>query len=308
MSNTRDASFPTIIGLGHVLAIVLVTQADGQSVAPSADAHNTTGANWSKRGREDLAIAEFSEAIRIAPNFYLAYYNRGVSWERQRRADLATADYDAAIRLNPGFAPAYLNRGILRDGQRQYDLAVADYNETIRLQPGEARAFMNRANIWDDKGRYDLAVADYNEAIRLNPGFVLAYHNRGICWKRQGRHDRAVADFGEVIRLDPSFIKAYADRALLLAAGNENIRDGKRAFQDASVAYRLGPKTDGFFAEVLAAAYAECGDFKQAVDYQEKAAALFTDSARRRFAYERRDWYRQQRPYRLTAAEPARRR
>jgi len=50
-----------------------------------------------KQGKPDLAIAEYTEALRIAPEYLLCYVNRGRAYEQTGQFQLALADYQHAL-------------------------------------------------------------------------------------------------------------------------------------------------------------------------------------------------------------------
>jgi hypothetical protein len=58
----------------------------------------------------------------------------------------AVQDYGEAIRLEPQFGLAYLNRGIAYAKLGEHQRAVQDYDENIRLNRQNARAYYSRAN------------------------------------------------------------------------------------------------------------------------------------------------------------------
>jgi len=62
-------------------------------------------------GDEDRAIAGYSEAISLDPNYALAFYGRANSWQAKRDNDRAIADFNESIRLDPDYADSYNNRG-----------------------------------------------------------------------------------------------------------------------------------------------------------------------------------------------------
>ena len=192
----------------------------------------------------ELKIAEYTEAIRLNPQFAHAYYNRGNNYANLEEIDRAIADYTEAIHLNPQYANAYLNRGYsYHDGKQDYDRAIADYTEAIRLNPQLALAYLNRGNSYYEKEDYDRAIADYTEAMRLNPQYTKAYFNRGVSYYYKGEYDRAIADYTEAIRLNPHDASTYYNRGNSYAAN----REYDRAIADFTEAIRLNPQyTDAY--------------------------------------------------------------
>ena len=68
------------------------------------------------------------------------YNFRGVA--RQERGDFegALADYSEAIRLQPQYATAYYHRGVLKELQGNYTAAIADYQNYLKYGIGKERA------------------------------------------------------------------------------------------------------------------------------------------------------------------------
>jgi tetratricopeptide (TPR) repeat protein len=197
-------------------------------------------------------------------------------------------------------AKTFSNRGVEWQAKGNYDRAIADYGEAIRLNPRHANAYSNRGIAWSAKGDNDRAIADYGEAIRLNPQYAYAYRNRGLAWRAKGDYDRAIADYGEAIRLNPQFASAYNSLAWLLATSQDaKVRDGKRAVQLAQKAGALDSWHNANYLGTLAAAYAESGQFADAVHSQEKALG-FPDYEKTSgtAARERLSLYRSGKPYR----------
>src|SRR4029077_18900380 len=76
-----------------------------------ATRHNAMGLAKATTKDWDGAIAEYSEAIRLDPNFADAFYNRGLAREDKGNLDDAIQDFSRAIALNPRHALAYTERG-----------------------------------------------------------------------------------------------------------------------------------------------------------------------------------------------------
>ena len=113
-------------------------------------------------------------------NLAIFHYDRGIAHKNKKDFDQALSDYSEAIRLDPNYAHAYLNRGVLLADKREIDRAMADFEAAIRLDPTEKLGYMNRAAAYKIKGDWDRAIADYSEAIRLDPNDIDIIYARGI--------------------------------------------------------------------------------------------------------------------------------
>jgi tetratricopeptide (TPR) repeat protein len=99
----------------------------------------------------------------------VAYFNRANAYDDSGDHDSAIADYSAAIKLQPEYIDCYFNRGIAYENKKDYDNAIADYTRVIALAPDYAKAYYGRARVYEDKGDFAQALAGYEEASRLAP-------------------------------------------------------------------------------------------------------------------------------------------
>jgi tetratricopeptide (TPR) repeat protein len=140
--------------------------------------------------------AEATSASDIQPKLQdaYAYHKRGATWHRKGDYDRAISDYSEAIKLKPNFPDAFFTRGMAWDEKGEYDRAISDYTEAIKLKPNHAEAFNNRGDAWHGKGDYGRAISDYNNAIELKPNYADAFFNRGLALSHKNDNDRAIAD------------------------------------------------------------------------------------------------------------------
>ncbi len=113
-----------------------------------------------------------------------------------------------------------------------------------------------------------------------------------------GRYELALGIFDSVLRKNEKDAGALNSRAWLLATcPDEKIRDGKRAVIDATLCCELANWKDANQLDTLAAAYAESGEFEQAVKWQKEAISLLKIESRRADCELRLQLYREGKPY-----------
>ena len=71
------------------------------------------------------------------PTDAVSYYDRGTAYAEEGKSELAIADFTQAIQLNPDYANAYYSRGRVYDEQGDNEQAIVDYNEVVRLDPND---------------------------------------------------------------------------------------------------------------------------------------------------------------------------
>jgi len=103
------------------------------SIPASAERHHALGRQLSAAGRYHEAIAELTEALRLAPDFALALNARGFARFKLHDGTLALKDLDQAIRLNPKYANAYRIRAFVRKSRGDARGAAADLAKSRRL-------------------------------------------------------------------------------------------------------------------------------------------------------------------------------
>jgi tetratricopeptide (TPR) repeat protein len=147
------------------------------------------------------AIADFDEAVRLAPDFSAAYVSRVNALGAMGQLQQAVTDYTAAIQLDPNNAFAYCARATAYNGLYRYDRSIPDADAAIRLAPDlylgyDARGygFWHRGNATGTRADYEQAVSDFTEALRLNPAAVDCYMGRAQVYWALGEAVNAAAD------------------------------------------------------------------------------------------------------------------
>lgn len=250
-------------------------------------------------GQRITAIADWTEAINLQPH-EIYFYNRGSVRIENGDFDDAISDFDEAIRANPRGVYYYASRGIAFNAKGNYAKAISDFDRAIELAPSFFIAINARGNAWQNKGEYEKAIADFNEVLRINPKFSIAYNNRGNARALLMEYDNAIADYTEAIRLDPQYVAPYNGRGWLYATCPlAKFRNASQAVKDATKACELSDWKVANNIGTLAAAYAESGDFMNAVNWQQKAMNLARENEKSDYR-SRLDLYKSGQPYRQT--------
>src|SRR3990167_697886 len=192
----EEAAMPTVLKLGTMMALVwIAAPAVAQSDDPDffeceygTDDEQIAGCSaLIQSGR--LATADLAAAFyfRAEGYFSQAYFSQG-DYAR------AIADYSEAIRLDPQFVEAINGRGFAYSNQKDYARAIADFSEVIRLNPQWADAFYHRGYAYFSTKDYVRATADFTEANRLYPNYALALYGQSLAKAALGQSVESKAD------------------------------------------------------------------------------------------------------------------
>jgi hypothetical protein len=151
----------------------------------------------------------------------------------------------------------------------RYDLAIEAFTRSLETVPDDYEAYNNRGIAYSNEGLTEQAEADFNRAIELNPNFHDAYVNRGIERQKQGFIDSALMDYQRALSLAQGDSSAQLLLAWALATWpDERFRDGPLAVKLANGLIRPAAANNPW--DLMAAAYAEAGQYENAVEAQRK--------------------------------------
>lgn len=178
--------------------------------------HCNLGEVYRALGRFGEAVASYSLAIQLKPDYAEAYNNLGSALCGLNKLDQAIAAFSKAIELNPALAEAHTNLANALQAQGKLDEAATSYLRAIQLNPVLAEAYCKLGNVLMAQRKFDTAVAVYRKAIELKPAFVEAWFNLAACRQGQFKLDDAVDAYSTVIRLDPNCMEAHTNLGNLL--------------------------------------------------------------------------------------------
>jgi TolB-like protein/Tfp pilus assembly protein PilF len=195
-------------------------------------------AHLAQHGVEDLqtAIAAYTQAIGLDPNYALAFANRslantdyaGIAPESTARNsyDKAQSDAQKAIALAPDLAEGrlalayYFERGSL-----DFSRANEEYERALALAPGNARVLGRYGIFAVVMGRTEAGTAAARRAVVLDPLNRDCHRHLGEILYLEGRSKEAIAALQGALALDPEDATALVYRGFAYYA----LRDFERA-------------------------------------------------------------------------------
>ena len=112
-----------------------------------ATALSNRGSVWIAANEPSRALLDFDAAIALSPEPGF-YFNRGIAHGQLGARRRAVDDYTEAIRLKPDFAIAYHNRGAEFELEGSHAKATADFERALKIDPNLAasRQALRRLN------------------------------------------------------------------------------------------------------------------------------------------------------------------
>jgi tetratricopeptide (TPR) repeat protein len=215
----------------------------GSALGDNATGYYNSGVDKLEKGDLDGAIADYTKAIELRPDYVKAYNNRGSARIEKGDLDGAIGDFSKAIELKPDHVNSYYGRGNAKERKGDWDGAIADYTKAIETVPDTTNvylqyAYYGRGNAKERKGDFNGALADYTKAIEIKPDYADAYYARGWVRFPLGDLDGALADYTMEIKINPDAAQAYLDRSRVEQANGDP--DG--ALADYNKAIELKPE------------------------------------------------------------------
>lgn len=160
------------------------------------------------------------------------------------------------------------------ESRYEYEEAIKIYTQALQTQTvpqAKSELFRARGECNRSKGDLDHAIEDFTQSIKTNPNDQFTLLSRGGVYRQKLLYRLALDDYAAALNMEPNMIEAKAALSWLYStAADQKVRDGKKALELAP----FKPDKDGYVAgkpAVLAAAYAEMGEFENAVKWQTKA-------------------------------------
>ncbi len=243
--------------------------------------------------RLDEALPHFEQAALLEPQHVELHTNLAEALIRAGRMEAAREALNRALLVDPRSVAAHYWLGVLLIREGAYDKGASQLEHALKAlrhdadqnSPAgvsESDLLYNLAVARLEQGKYLAAIECLTDATRLAPEDVEASNALAVAYDRFAMqrlaHNRpvdAVAHLRAALEARPNAIEVASKLARLLATHPDaRVRDGAEAVRWASLVCRATDFASPTALELLAAAYAETGDFEQAIDHARKAIEL----------------------------------
>jgi tetratricopeptide (TPR) repeat protein len=173
------------------------------NLRPTAESYFNIGlANFYLKQYKE-AVDGYRQAIKLDPyNSADAYYALALVYRDWGKPDEEIQSYKQAIRLRPDYILAYERLGTRYLRSKKFAEAVEIFRQIATLKPGDPAAPNNLGEAYLELNRLNEAQESFRQAIRLKPDFGKAYYNLGKCLLTMGNRDGALEQYNILQNID----------------------------------------------------------------------------------------------------------
>lgn len=235
----------------------------------SLRAHSSLAAAFEKAGLKRKAEQHYRGCLALIPESVKRPGPNALKEENPR-------DYYNTLK---SYVHTQNNLGLLLSRTGRLEEARQCYLNALRLTPDFPDARLNLGFLLAHEGDVTEAVRQWTLTLKVAPRSHLAHYYLGCAYLQMDQPVKAAAHLRGSVRWRPDFSLAKHKLAWLLATSpNEDVRDGQKAVCLAEDACRATGYRSAAALDVLAAAYAETGDFERAGQTARRALDVLSSS------------------------------
>ena len=245
------------------------------------------------------AVNDFNRAIKLDPNFALAYVGLADSYQLQEEYSglpldetiaKAQAAVDRALALDDRLAEAYTSLGGIEHSRNDYEAAEAAYQRSLELNPNYVTTYHWYSILLNDPlgRRRGEAFELIKKAAELDPRSPVILQNLGVGYAMVGRFDESLAWYRKSIEVDPDFPGGYRWVGLHYRFAAGQLDEAVRWFRKS---VSVDPGNPGDNAS-LGWIFLDLGDLDRAKYWSERSMELAPESFLPNFVMHVLHWYR----------------
>jgi protein O-mannosyl-transferase len=238
--------------------------------------HLIVAETYLRDGEAERAVHHAEKAVNGQSYNWLVYQVLAVALSRQGRLDEAVQSMAEAVARQPDSVEVRNQMVRFLWLQGNIPAAYEQLAVVARLEPDSKEALHYRGTVLQRQGKLVEAIRCFQQAVRLAPGSPLYRVDLASALADQGTSTFAAAsEYAQALQTSSSW-PAEIDRLARILASDPDPRrrDGVEAVRRARQVCFVSQYKHGPYLETLAAAYAEAGRFKEAIETAERALEL----------------------------------
>jgi tetratricopeptide (TPR) repeat protein len=251
-----------------------------EAMPENADFRRVRARLYLQQKKDDLALEDLNKAIELNPQDVESMLMRCEYYLNKEEIELAQQDVEDALLLQPNLVSGIIFRSLIAARQKRYDDAIRDMQTLVRADPENPGFLLQLAGYYQMDDRPNQAIKVTDEVISKYPDNYRAYRLRGDSLLAIGEHSKALADYEKALEVVP--VEEKEDRSGLLnnlawvlaTSPVDELRNGERSIKLGTEACEMTEYKEAHILSTLAAAYAETGNFAEALKWAEKAVEL----------------------------------
>jgi len=137
-----------------------------RQVAP-AYTHYDTAEKLMAEGKIQRAIAEYNQAIKMAPDQAVFYSDLAFAHFKADQLNQAKTNIDKSLRMYPDFFQSRFYSGLINSHLDNHQQALADFEQAEKLIPKQPPVRFYQGMCNEELGRKEIAVQKYREVLSL---------------------------------------------------------------------------------------------------------------------------------------------
>ena len=213
----------------------------------------TSGNSNFKSGEFQEAISNYTELMEMVDEKTVrktCFINRGLSYDRIKKYDLAISDFTEAIKLDSTDMASFIDRGLSQMHAGNLEKAKEDFNYVV--VKNNNNGMMEASLYWlarinYSQGKFEEVIKNCDRYFIINAKDPELYFIRGTANDMLRNFEQSIIDYSKAIELKPNYVESIANRGtakINLLTGNGNLQPSKKetksACKDLKKAKELG--------------------------------------------------------------------
>lgn len=156
-----------------------------------------------------MALKSLDEVLNAQPDSYIAKLLLGKYHAAQKQEDLALSEYQEALKRAPNQPGIHLAIAELYASRLKWASAIEEYRAELALDPASYVALAELGHALTEMHDANNAGLVLQQALRANPTNGTAYADLGRVWEMQGENEKAIQAYESALRHDPSQVNLH---------------------------------------------------------------------------------------------------